>query len=353
MALLSRTHLVTFAIAAVGVAVFLSLGLPLPFLFGPMAACLVAALAGVDMKGPGEIGKASRTILGLAVGASITPEVVDRIPSMAISLALVPVYVFTIAAIGVPFFRRVAKFDPPTAYYCAMPGGFQDMIVFGEAAGANLRVLSLIQATRVLTIVTVAPFVLINFYGVEFVNPVGVPAMDLPWTELVLMIATAWIGWKGGERIGLFGATIIGPLVLAAILSMTGVLTDRPPREAVLTAQFFIGLSVGVHYVGVTLRELRNVVAVGAVFVLLLAVLAAVFTEVVVLSGLAPAVEGFLAFAPGGQAEMAIIAIVAGADLGYVVTHHLARMVLVIMLAPVMAKVAKAGPASDSQAPGC
>ena len=351
MAYFTRARFVTLAVAAVGAGLFWALGLPLPFLFGPMCACLVAALLGARMQGAGQLGVAARTVLGLAVGASITPEVVDRLPSMAASLALVPLYVFLIGAIGVPYFRHVAKFDLPTSYYSAMPGGMQDMIVFGEVAGANVRALSLVQATRVLTIVTVAPFLLINYYGIAFVNPVGARAADLPVSEILIMIAAALVGWKGGERIGLFGAAIIGPMVVAAVLSLTGILVDRPPREAVLASQFLIGMSVGVYYVGVTLKELRHIVIVGMVFVLLLAVLAAAFTEVVVLTGLAPAVEGFLAFAPGGQAEMAIIAIVAGADLGYVVTHHLARMVLVIVAAPAVAALAKIRPRKISEEP--
>mgnify|MGYP002714547853 CR=1 FL=1 len=46
-----------------------------------------------------------------------------------------------------------------------------------------------------------------------------------------------------------------------------------------------------------------------------------------------------LAFLPGGQAEMIVIAIIAGADLAYVVSHHLLRIVLVILLAPIVARL--------------
>jgi uncharacterized protein len=77
-------------------------------------------------------------------------------------------------------------------------------------------------------------------------------------TELLIMVAIALIGWKGGERIGLFGAAILGPLILAAILSLTDVMHYRPPAEAILAAQYFIGIGIGVHYVGVTWRELRR-----------------------------------------------------------------------------------------------
>jgi uncharacterized membrane protein AbrB (regulator of aidB expression) len=41
---------------------------------------------------------------------------------------------------------------------------------------------------------------------------------------------------------------------------------------------------------------------------------------------------------PGGQAEMVMIAIVAGSDVAFVVTHHLLRIVTVILAAPIVAR---------------
>jgi uncharacterized protein len=57
---------------------------------------------------------------------------------------------------GFRSFRRMG-FDPATAWYAAMPGGLADMVTFGQEAGADVRALSLIQATRVLIIVLAAP----------------------------------------------------------------------------------------------------------------------------------------------------------------------------------------------------
>ncbi len=333
------SRLQTVVIAALGVVLFSALGLPLPFLFGPMAACLFAALAGAKLRGLGQISVAARTILGVAVGASISPDLLHQLPLMAASLALIPFYIALIALIGVPFFSRVCGFDRVTAYYAAMPGGLQDMVIFGQEAGANVRTLSLVHATRVLIIVTIAPILLTQLYGVALNNPIGAPASTIPLQEMGLMIVAALVGWKGGERVGLFGASILGPMIVAAVFSLTDLIHMRPPKETILAAQYFIGMGIGVYYVGVTLRELRQVVASGVAFVLLLAVLAAIFTEIVTLSGLAPPVEGFLAFAPGGQAEMTVLAIVAGADLGFVITHHLTRITLVILGAPIVARL--------------
>lgn len=324
----------TVGIAMIGTALVYGVGLPLPFLFGPMFACLAAALCGAQLKGLGQISVGARTILGVAVGASITPDVLGQLPQMAMSVALIPPTIALIALIGVPFFSRFCRFDRITAYYAAMPGGLQDMVIFGGAAGGDVRALSLVHATRVLVIVTIAPIVLTSLFGASLDRPMGEPATDLPAFELVVMTLAAIVGWKGGERIGLFGASILGPLIVTAILSLTGIIHHRPPSEAILAAQFFIGMGIGVSYVGVTLIELRRIVASAIAFVLILAALTALLTEVVILIGLASPTNAFLAFAPGGQAEMTVLAIVAGADLGYVIAHHLTRIVVVIIGAP-------------------
>ena len=38
-----------------------------------------------------------RTNLGVAVGASLSPEVVGRVPQMAVSVALIPIYIAAIS----------------------------------------------------------------------------------------------------------------------------------------------------------------------------------------------------------------------------------------------------------------
>jgi membrane AbrB-like protein len=334
-----RRQAETLLIATAGVAAFSLLGLPLPFLFGPMTACLLAALARRPLKGFGQVSIAARTILGVAVGSSVTPEVLGQLPQMAASVAFVPLYLIAIALIGVPFFRRVCGYDRATAYYAAMPGGLQDMVIFGAEAGGNLRALSLIHATRVMILVTLAPVILSFGFGASLDQPIGRPAAELSGFEMGLMVAAALIGWKGGEKLGLFGASILGPMLATIPLSLSGLITQRPPAEAILAAQFFIGTGMGVGYVGVTLQEVRRDIFAGMLFVVVLAVLAAVVTEIVVQSGLARPLEGFLSFAPGGQAEMTVLAIVSGADLGFVIIHHLTRIFLVITGAPLVGRL--------------
>lgn len=332
-----RAQLLTILYAGLGVAAFEFLSLPLPWLLGPMFFCLLAAGFRAPLKGLPPVSEAMRTVLGVAVGASITPALFGRIGDMALSLMLVPIFIVLIGLVGVPFFRRVCGLDRVTSFYAAMPGGFQDMVLFGEEAGGDVRALSLIHATRVLVIVSAVPVLLAWVWQRDLDARPGLPLADVSPFELAVMVACAVVGWWGARRIGLFGAAILGPLVLTTAASLAGLIHARPPFEAILAAQFFIGIGVGVKYEGITLDEVRRVVLAGLGFCVLLAGLAVAFTELVVVFGLAPPVDALLSFAPGGQAEMAVLAIVAGADMGFVVAHHLTRLVVVILGAPLVA----------------
>jgi len=108
-----------------------------------------------------------------------------------------------------------------------------------------------------------------------------------------------------------------------------------------LFAQVFVGIGIGVHYSGVTLAELKRDVLAGLGYVVLLGLICAAFVITLTMLGLGDPVSIFLAYAPAGQAEMAVFAIVVGADLGYVVTHHIVRIVLVIIGSPLAASAFK------------
>lgn len=338
MRFVTRPRLTALAAASLGGAAFWALNMPLPLLLGPMAGCLLAALIGLPMQGMGLLGTTMRTLLGVAIGASITRDTLAALTDYLPTLALVPLFVAAIGAIGYPFLRRFAGLDPATAFYAAMPGGLQDMLVFGEEAGGDPRALSLIHATRVLLIVTVAPFLIAWAYGIDLTTPPGVPATSVPPLQIALMIGAGLLGWWGAARVRLFGASILGPLILIAALSLADVIHQRPPAEMIWAAQFFIGLAVGAKYTGITARELRSFVGAGLIYAGLALMISGVFLLLAMRISPAHELDVLLSFLPGGQGEMVVVAIVAGADLGFVVTHHLLRIVVVIALAPIVAR---------------
>ena len=328
-----------FGVALLGVIAFQLLGLPLPWLLGPIFACLAAALAGVPMRGVKVLNDAMRTILGVAVGATFTTALLGSMVGMWPTLLLIPLMTASIGVVGLVYFRRLWGFDFATSYYSSMPGGLQDMLVFGEEAGGNVRTLSLIHATRVMVIVVALPFLLVWVWDADLTNPPGAPVTTLGWDQLALMVFCGLVGWRVAKRVGMFGATILGPLLLAAAMALLGLLENRPPAEAIWAAQFFIGMGVGCKYAGVTVTEVRRDVTAGLGFCVLLLILTVIFAEAIHLAGLAPARETILAFAPGGQAELTVLALIVGADMAFVVAHHVLRIFVVILGAPLFARV--------------
>lgn len=331
--------LMTYVIALMGVWLFQITGLPLPWLLGPIFVSLIAALFGAKLQIIKPIHEASRTILGVAVGATITLALIVSLVDMWPTLLLIIAMVIVIGAIGIPYFMRIGGYDFATSYYAAMPGGLQDMLVFGEEAGANTRTLSLVHATRVLVIVIALPFILTHLWDVDLTNPPGLPARETSWDQFAWMLFAALFGWRAAKYMGMFGATILGPLIIATILSLIGVLQMRPPAEAIWFAQFFIGAGLGVKYVGISVSELKHDVRIAVVFCVILGLITLGFYEAITLFQIAPPMDVLLAFTPGGQAEMTVLALVVGADMGFIIAHHVLRIFVVIIGAPIVAKL--------------
>jgi membrane AbrB-like protein len=336
---LHRSYIYTHLISLTGALIFLWLALPLPWLFGPMTSCLIAALCGMQLRTVKLLGNGMRTILGVAVGATVTWTFLISLPSIWDTFLFIPAMVMATGAAGVWYFKRFAGYDFSTAYYASMPGGLQDMILFGEEAGGNVRAISLIHATRVLVIVVLLPILLTALWEIDLSRAPGASITTFTINQLVILVACAIIGWRVAERFGMFGASILGPLIFAAIASLSGILNTRPPAEAIWAAQYFIAMGIGVKYVGITAKELRHDVAAGLGFCVGLLILTTVSILGVLALDLAPAVETILSLAPGGQAELVVLALIVGADMGFVVAHHLFRIFFVILGAPVMARL--------------
>ena len=72
---------------------------------------------------------------------------------------------------------------------------------------------------------------------------------------------------------------------------------------------------------------------------MVLVVLTLIVVETIFALQLAPGMEALLAFSPGGQAELTVLALIVGADAAYVVAHHMLRIFVVILGAPVAARM--------------
>ncbi len=138
---LGRADLGKFALAiaigTAGGAIFSYLDLPLPWMMGAMFATGVSSLGGAKLKMDSRLRTLMILVLGVLLGGAFSPEIIDLIPRWPITLASLAIYILIATIATFSYYRFIAGFDPRTAFFAGVPGGLNEMIFLGEAAGAG------------------------------------------------------------------------------------------------------------------------------------------------------------------------------------------------------------------------
>ena len=312
--------------------------LPLPWLLGPLTLSLLLTVRGHPPVQPVGLVHPLRSLLGVAVGSSFTPALLDKAGGTAISLVLMLPFAAAITFLGFLFLYRCARFDRATAFFAAAPGGLSDMVLYAKDAGADTRRVTLVQAARVITIVFALPFWL-QYVGGQPLGgamPRSLHLWQISLGDAIIVCLLAWGGWRIADRLGLLGGSIVGPMLLSAAAHGFGLTDAKVPVEILIIAQITIGIVIGAQFRGISLFEFVTVLTWGlGLAVLLLAAAGAMALSTARLTGLDPT-SLLLSYAPGGQNEMAIIGLILGIDVAIIALHHLLRVVLVVVGAQVV-----------------
>jgi uncharacterized protein len=322
---------------------FLYAGLPLPWFLGSLLICIVASVAGVPFDKPKMLAVPTRAVLGVTIGAAFTPELIGQFKGMLWSLGMLIPFMIAIMGVGMVFFERVAKFDRPTAFFCAVPGGLTDMVTMAGDAGANTRSVTLVQATRIVLIIAILPFWL-QWGGGRQISGMAPPGVRLSQFLLLdgfMLVALGWAGWRLAKAVGLAGAPLIGPMLLSGAAHALGWTAAKVPIEVLIFAQVTIGIMLGSQFRGLTFNEFRTTMTWGAAFsVILIAVSLVVALAVSWATGF-DSTSVLLAYAPGGQTELNLVAYILHLDVAYTALHHLVRLGIVIFGAQLVFKMNK------------
>ncbi len=326
------------AIGAAGGALANWLNLPLAWMIGAMVFTTVAAMSGLPVSIPRGFRGVMIAVLGVMLGAAFSPEMAGRIGQWWPSLLALALYCVCVTGSLMLYFRKVAGHDWVTSYFSAAPGGLNEMVIVGGEMGGDERTISLIHGSRVLLVVLVIPFgfMAIGGYDSAARPPLGDDFSAMGGADLAILAGCALLGVYGARLLRIPAAFITGPMALSAIVHLTGITASKPPSEMVALAQVVIGVAVGCRFAGVsparvarTLLEALGsttiMLAVTLVFALALEPLAATSFAALVLS-----------FAPGGLAEMSLIALALGIDAAFVSTHHIMRIIMVVIAAPLL-----------------
>jgi membrane AbrB-like protein len=331
--------LLGFAVGLAGGALFWLLGAPLPWTLGSLAAAAAIAVLGVGWDLPSAARNVARPIIGVMAGSAFTADVVVSMRDWWQAIVPLIAFLVLITFAGRLFFIKFCGFDRTTAFFASTPGGLGELTLLGAQYGGSMRQLVLIHATRIVTVVFIVPFAVRLIVDLE---NTGRGAMihrsgdALPALDLAILLGCAVAGYALGRPLKMINGVMVVPLVLSAIVHSTGLTQLPPPVWLVAMMQVVIGCVAGSRFAGVQWREVRTAVLQGFVWtlIMLLAALAA--------AGLcsrfvnASFAALLLAFAPGGVAEMTIIAFALGIEVAFVVCCHVVRSLFIVTGAPML-----------------
>lgn len=334
------TALVVGAICGVGGFVA---GLPLPWMLGPMIGNTVFALAGVPVIGPEKLRPFVIPVIGVMLGSAITIELFNQLSGWVLTLLLLPPYLLAATGISFLIYRRIGGYDPVTAFYAATPGGLNEMLIMGGEAGGDERKIALAHAGRVLLVILFVALFFGLFLGVR--SGLGgrnwIPLSAPGFYDYVVLILAAVLGVPLAIFMRMPAAPVFGPMLLSGAFHMAGWVTIAPPTVFIVIAQIVIGTSIGTRFAGATLTEIRRDVGLAVLASSAMLIVSIGFAAVIAWSAQMSLSQAFLAYAPGGLTEMALMTLALDQDVAYVSTIHIIRITMVIGIAPVIYKVAR------------
>jgi len=321
------------AIGALGGGAFYLLSLPLAWMLGSMFSVMIVALAGGPVAMPRRLRGLFVTIIGVMLGSAFTPELVQQAAQFGAVLLVQAGFMAAATALGFFIYHRVAGYDRTTAYFSSTPGGLSEMTLVSEAMGGDTRIVPLNHAVRIVLIVTIIPFYF------RFIEGLAVPTTPPNLThvastplEIALLVGCAVVGYAVASRLRLPAAPLIGPMVLSSLLHVTGISEATVPSWLVSVALIVVGTAVGCRFVErlaprEMLRTIAFAIGTALAMISLAVATAAVFSTFLPVDGFVL----FLSLAPGGLAEMSLIAFAVSDQRAFVTVMHFLR-VMVVML---------------------
>lgn len=332
------------AVVAVGLAVALVLGLsglPSPALFGGLLAGLVRALAfAAPVAVPAPASTAALAVVGVSVGALVDPGTLRQVASAWLPVLLVAVGTLGLSIGAGLLLRLWPGISPVTGAFAMIAGGAASITGMARELGADERMVAVLQYLRVLLIVSLMPLTATLVYGASSGGGTTAASSGTGWPAgLLFTVGCSVVGVVVGRLLRLPAATMLGPMLVAASVDLGG-LSHGAGVPAPLEAAAFlvIGLQVGVSFTRASLRTIGRALPFALAITVTLIVACAGMGLVLTQVTRASALDAYLATTPGGLAAVLATAGDSGADSTFVLSVQVARLFVMVLSAPLIAR---------------
>ena len=328
----------TMLIATAGALLFLWIRFPAALICGSTLAVALAALAGRPVTVPGPLARVLFILIGITLGSVVTPVTLHGIVDWPISIALISVSAICMTLATMSYLRYVHRWDLLSALYGGSPGGQAQVMMMATQYGADVPGIAIVQSVRIVFLAVGVPggLALFGLAGSP-VAGMGMPDFAASLLEVFLLVVVSTVCGLLFQRLHIPGNLVLGAMLGSGILHGGGFIHAALPWWVVSAGVVALGGMVGSRFAKTPPRLLFAYLgaAVGS-FAVALAVATAFALMVASLSPTRIA-DLVVAFSPGAQDTMMVLALSLNIDPVFVGAHQLARYLVVSLSLPLIA----------------
>jgi uncharacterized protein len=340
----------TLALALAGGAVFQFLHIPLAWLLGPMTALLIWR-EGFKRQAAWHIGlrNGGLALLGYMMGgtftAAVAVQIAMQLPSMAAATILTVAF-----ALGAGWLTaRRTGISMASGLIGSIPGGLSQMVALSsEVRHADMTVVTFMQTIRLMSVIFIVPFLAVHGLSGDAagsgttagVSTIAEEAAHISWLHpnaLFHILAAAAMLWLA-PRTHLPTPYMLGPMLGAALLSVTGIEAPELPGLIIIAAQIMVGAYMGVHTSLSSLANWRKLLPYAIAGGVGIVIFSMGIGYLLTLWHPMSFATAFLGAAPGGMTEMGLTGAAVHADLSIIVAYQMFRILFVLFIVPYMVK---------------
>ena len=311
------------------------LGMPAAALLGSTIIVSIMAFSGYKTTIPNWLKGIAFTTIGCSLGSSVTPDIFMQFSHWYISITALILSLISSMVVSSWVLRRFYGFDQNTALLATSPGALSYSLSLSETTKSDVRAITILQGLRLLTITLGVPFLLDIFEQAgNFSDTLYVP--NIGYIEACILMCVVFLAGSVANRYKLPAAHLILGLLISGALHATDTLAGKIPDEMLFIGFTITGTVIGSRFSSFTKKEILSLSWASASVILLTTSLSAFASFICAEFLNLPFGQVWVAFAPGGLEAMAAMALSLDFDPAYVATHHIFRMLFLILLLPLL-----------------
>lgn len=322
---------------------FSLLHFPSPPLFGALFAGMLYAVSGrgptLDLPRAGSV--AGQALIGISMGSLLDLATLKALGGNWLPIGAVTLATLLLSLLLGQLFARLGGLSRATGTFSTIAGGASGITAIARELGADDRITSVVQYLRVVLILVGMPVVTATLFrpphdASSSAAPVAHAAW---WADLLFVAASAAVGIGLARLVRFPSGHLLGPLLVASILTISGVLGPAAEPAWLAAVGFaLVGLQVGLRFTRASLRQVGRLLPLSVAMILLVVLGSAALGVVLAQFTGVPQLDAYLATTPGGLYAVLATAAASGANVTFVLAVQVVRLVLVLASAPLLAR---------------